>query len=169
MQLTHENSNFPERKFPIVLVADGINSPANAGSLFRLADAFNIQKIVFCGKPIDLSSNRLKRTARSTAQTVTFEQREDTVTACEDLLSRGYCLFALEIAENSTSVSSFDFKKIDKVGLIIGNENVGISDEVLQLSHYRIHITMFGKNSSMNVAQATGIAFFEITKSLRSI
>ena len=50
--------------------------------------------------------------------------------------------------------------------LIVGNENFGIDKDLLEWSDQKVHINMFGINSSMNVAQATGIALFEITKSV---
>ena len=58
--------------------------------------------------------------------------------------------------------------RLKKVALIVGNEISGISEELLKLADNRLHITMFGRNSSMNVAQSAGIALYEITKSLPS-
>ena len=51
--------------------------------------------------------------------------------------------------------------------MLIGNEIDGISETFLKKSHQVIHIEMFGKNSSMNVVQATGIALYELTKKMR--
>jgi tRNA G18 (ribose-2'-O)-methylase SpoU len=170
IQLTHSSTAFKERKFPIVLVLDSINSPANVGSLFRLADAFNIEKIIFCGNTFaDLSSSRLKRTARSTVKTIPTEDFGSTVKACLDLSSRGYSIFALEITNTSEAVDSLAYNEYEKIALVIGNENAGIEKDVLKIAHKSLHINMFGNNSSMNVAQAAGIALFEITKSLLSV
>lgn len=166
-QLTHENTVFEEKKFPIVLVLDNITGPANIGSLFRLADAFNIEKIIFCGTAPDLKSNRLRRTARSTTGTVMCEETESTTETCISLAAEGYEILALEITEGSLAIDSISYNKFKKVALVLGNENMGIDEEVLKMVSYKLHITMFGKNSSMNVAQAAGIAFFEITKSLQ--
>lgn len=170
IQSSHENSGFKEKKFPIILVLDSITSPANIGSLFRLADAFNIEKIIFCGtESPDLNSNRLKRTARSTINSVAHEHQEDILAACNELSENGYELFALEIAEGSEAIDSVNFGDHKKVALVLGNENTGISEGVLKKVNKSLHINMFGKNSSMNVAQAAGIALFEITKSLQPV
>ena len=168
-QLDHENSLFSEKRFPIVIICDGIKSPANAGSLLRLADAFNIEEVIFCGPEIDLSSNRLKRTARATINSVKILQKNDILETCHDYSNKGYSLFALEITKESLPVQSLDYNRFSKIALILGNENVGISEEVLEVSHRLIHINMYGKNSSMNVSQAAGIALFEITKSFDAI
>lgn len=169
IQHSHDTTNFEEKKFPIVLLLDEVLSPANIGSIFRLADAFNVEKIIFCGSPVDLESNRMKRTARSTIDSVAHEQVEDVMETCRALSQDGYLMMALEIAQDSEPIQNVDFSKIKKVALILGNENSGIKENLLAQADKKLHINMFGKNSSMNVAQATGIALFEITKSLQPI
>ena len=170
IQSTHENSGFKETKFPLVLILDSVTSPANIGSLFRLADAFNIERIIFCGPtPPDLGSNRLKRTARSTMNSVLHDYKENILETCRELNRKEYQIFSIEIAEGSKSIDSMTYSEFDKIALILGNENAGIQEEILKMSDEKLHINMFGKNSSMNVAQAAGIALFEITKSLRPI
>ncbi|HET8855844.1 MAG TPA: TrmH family RNA methyltransferase [Salinimicrobium sp.] len=166
LQLTHRESNFTEKKFPVILVLDGLTSPANIGSIFRFSDSFNIEKMIFCGFSPDLQSNRLRRTARSTLEKVSFGHEEKAVEACKELKKKGYNLVALEITDRSISVEDYPVTTGQKIALIIGNEKTGISEEVLKMAKQGIHITMFGKNSSMNVAQATGIALYEITKKL---
>lgn len=169
MQKTHETTEFLEKKFPLILVLDEISSPANLGSLFRLADAFNIEKIIFCGTGVDLKSNRLKRTARSTVQNIVFEEHEDLKTVCLELKNSGYTLLALEIAAGSMAVEDHDYSSYTKIALVLGNENSGIQDQILKLADKMVHITMFGTNSSMNVTHAAAIALFEITKSLQPV
>lgn len=166
IQHTHQTTEFQEKKFPIILLLDHVVSPANIGSLFRLSDAFNIEKIIFAGSQVDLDSNRLKRTARSTIESVEHEQVEDAISACESLSKNGYTLIALEIAKDSLAVQEINFEQFEKVVLILGNENNGIKEKLLKKADKKVHINMFGQNSSMNVAQAAGIALFEITKSL---
>lgn len=139
---------------------------ANIGSLFRLADAFSIEKILFCGSPVNLNSNRLKRTARATVEKVPSEYYEEAPEAFLKYESLGYKPFALEITGDSVPLQSFNFAEEQKILLVVGNERHGISKQLLEKIEVKMHINMFGHNSSMNVAQATGIAFYEITKTL---
>ena len=46
MQLNHYNSKFKAKKFPIILLTDHVVRPANVGGLFRIADAFGVQKLI---------------------------------------------------------------------------------------------------------------------------
>ena len=50
--------------------------------------------------------------------------------------------------------------------LIIGNENHGVSDDLLRQSDIVLHIEMYGNNSSMNVTHAAAIALYELTKKM---
>ncbi|MGA9326035.1 MAG: TrmH family RNA methyltransferase [Salegentibacter sp.] len=165
-QLSHYQSKFQVKQFPIVLILDEVSGEANIGSLFRLADAFNIEKIIFCGIPPNLSSNRLKKTARNTQEQVKFEVFETTSEAVESCKNDGYELFCLEISSDSVAIDSVAYDQYSKIALVIGNEANGISEEILHKSRKNLHINMYGNNSSMNVAQAAGIALFEISKSI---
>lgn len=166
-QLSHNEHLTPTFKFPVILLTDNLMGDANIGSLFRLADAFNIEKLVFCGTPINTNSNRLKKTARATYKTVEYEEWEDALEAIRNYKEKGYITYALEITSDSVELDKIDFSNEEKIIIVAGNERHGISGMLLDEIENKIHIRMFGHNSSMNVAQAAGIAFYEITKTLR--
>lgn len=142
---------------------------ANIGGLFRLADAFNIEKIIFTGTPVNLSSNRLKRTARATVNTVPNEFFEDPLRPLKLYMEMGYEPVALEITEDSRPIHEIKFGNKKKILLVVGNERHGITSDLLQKIDLKVHINMYGRNSSMNVSQAAGIAFYEISKTLPSL
>lgn len=167
-QLSHQQSPFENKAFPVVLILDNITGEANIGSIFRLADAFNIEKLVFCEYPPNLKSNRLKKTARNTHNTVDFEFWEHTSEAIDEYLGKDYLLYSLEITSDSIPVDEFSYSENKPIALVLGNEAFGIKESILHKSHKCLHINMYGANSSMNVAQATGIALYEITKTIRA-
>ncbi|MCX7549458.1 TrmH family RNA methyltransferase [Xanthomarina sp. F2636L] len=162
-QLTHYNSQFSKQKFPIILVCDNITNAPNIGSLFRTADAFGIEKLIFCGSPIP-SGRKMTKTSRATEKVVPYEEKDNTLDIIKQLKSENYHVISLEITNNSLSLDTYIFPKEQKLALIIGDENFGVSEAVLNLSDAVIHIDMFGQNSSMNVVQATSITLYEITK-----
>lgn len=165
MQLTHYNTNFQQRTFPIILVTDNVVSPSNLGSLLRLSDAFGIEKLVLCGTDVMISRKTL-RTSRATEKTVNFELQDDVNQVIEHYKRNNYQIITLEITQNSHPLQSYTFKTDKPIVLVIGNENFGVSEPVLAHSDQVVHIQMFGKNSSMNVAQAANVALYEITKQL---
>ena len=162
-QLTHYNTQFTKQTFPIILICDNITNAPNIGSLFRTADAFGVEKIIFCGSPIP-SGRKMTKTSRSTEKVVVFEERDSILETIQLLKSEDYQVISLEITNNSQKIDSFTFRKNQKIALIVGDENFGISESVLNLSDGIVQIEMFGHNSSMNVVQATSIALYEMTK-----
>ncbi len=163
-QHTHKSTPFSAKKFPLIIISDGLQSPANIGALFRICDAFGVSEIVFCNASVNLNSSRLQRTSRNTHLKVPFRISEDIISEIDKLRSTGYKAIALEITDMSIPLEEYSLNSSEKIALIIGNENTGISKQVLQVAEDNVHITMFGQNSSMNVIQATSIALYALTK-----
>ncbi|WP_452598170.1 TrmH family RNA methyltransferase [Pontimicrobium sp. MEBiC01747] len=166
MQLTHYNTKFTKHTFPITLVCENVTNAPNIGSLFRIADAFGIEKIIFCTSEIPMG-RKMTKTSRATEKVVDFEVNENISLVINQLKTKGYKIVSLEITDNSTPIHNCQFSKKQPIALVIGDENFGVSEPILALSDTIIHIDMFGQNSSMNVVQATNIALYEITKQLR--
>ena len=167
MQLTHYTTNFKKQNHPITLVCDNISNAPNIGSLFRIADVFGITELVFCGENISLG-RRITKTSRSTEKYVKHHVEPNIETLIKNLKAKKEYLIALEITENSIELSNFKLETNQPIILILGDENFGISPTILELCDATVHINMYGNNSSMNVAQATSIALYELTKQLNS-
>ncbi|MCB0400379.1 MAG: TrmH family RNA methyltransferase, partial [Winogradskyella sp.] len=164
--LTHYTSNFKKKKHPITLICDNITNAPNIGSLFRIADAFNIEELIFCGDNIPIG-RRMTKTSRSTEKYVSH-RIEKTIDDVILQLKETHQIIALEITENSTEINTFKINNNKPIALIIGDENFGVSESVIGQSDAIVHINMYGNNSSMNVVQATSIALYEFTKQLNS-
>ncbi|MFD2827046.1 TrmH family RNA methyltransferase [Leeuwenhoekiella polynyae] len=164
-QLSHETTQTEAPLLPFVLVCDGLSSPANAGSLFRLADALGIAHLYFCNSSINFESTRLKRTARSSEKSIAFSEVEDLAALLSTLKTEGYVILGLELTTTSQPLSEFATHNFEKIALVLGNERHGISDAILNLTNHSIYIPMRGKNSSMNVSQAAAIAAYQLINS----
>ena len=165
MQLTHYTSKFIEKKFPVVLVCDNISNAPNIGSLFRIADAFGIEQLILCGEHTSIG-RKVKKTSRATEKYVNYKFETDVLGALKNLKAQNYQIIAIEITENSKALSNYKFSTNSPIAIVLGDENFGISQEVLKLSDSILHLEMFGNNSSMNVTQAASITLYEITKQL---
>lgn len=161
-QHTHHSTPFAKIPHEIFLLCDQLQSPANIGAIFRLADAFGVTEVIF-NTPVPIHSNRLKRTARTTETSVRYRIEENLVDTLVNLKSKGITPIALEITTKSVPIQRIKKIATQPIVLIIGNERHGVSESLLAASMHT-HITMYGNNSSMNVAQATAIALYELTK-----
>ncbi|MDG1715445.1 TrmH family RNA methyltransferase [Lacinutrix sp.] len=165
MQLTHYTTNFNKKKFPITLVCENVTNAPNIGSLFRIADAFGVEKIIFCGDNITLG-RKMTKTSRATEKVVKHDVNCKVSDVVSGLKALDYQCIALEITEDSEPIHTFRFSAKKPIALLIGDENFGVSEHTLKACDHTIHINMFGQNSSMNVVQATNIALYEITKQI---
>lgn len=165
MQLDHYSTHFKKRSFPITLVCENVTNAPNIGSLFRTADAFGVEKLIFCGSHIPLG-RKMTKTSRATEKVVDFEISEHSLDVVSKLQANGHTIIALEITTHSKSLMSYTFPKNTPIALVIGDENFGVSNAVLELCTDSIHVDMYGQNSSMNVVQATSVTLYEMTRQL---
>jgi len=63
----------------------------------------------------------------------------------------------------NTDKSIYDVE-YKKVGIIIGNESNGVSEEILRLADERIKIPMMGKAESLNASVAAGVVLYEYVR-----
>lgn len=130
-----------------------------------MADAFGVENLILCGDNIQLG-RKVSKTSRATEKVVNHQICESAIEVVNAFKQKDYQIISLEITDNSLPIHNFQFSKQKPIVLVIGDENFGVSDSILELSDAVIHIDMFGQNSSMNVVQATNIAVYEITKQL---
>ena len=74
------------------------------------------------------------------------------------LINNGITLYGGALSK-SVSYDKVDYTK--RIGIVIGNEGNGISDETLDMIN-RIHIPMEGQIESLNAAMAGGIIMYEM-------
>lgn len=164
-QLTHENTPRQATTLPFVLLCDGLSSPANTGSLFRLADALGIKHLYFLNGTPDLNSNRLKRTSRTCEKRVAYSMVENPLALITQLKNEKYSIIGLELTTDSVALNDFN-SELQKIALLIGSERNGISSELLAFADHLLHIPMRGQNSSMNVSHAAAIAAYQLINNL---
>jgi tRNA G18 (ribose-2'-O)-methylase SpoU len=166
MQLTHYTSSFNKKTFPITVLCENVSNAPNIGSLFRICDAFGVEKLVFSGEALPIPSRKMQKTSRATEKYVSYEIITD-IHQYIKKLKKTHCIIAIEITEKSKPLHQQKFNINKPIVLIIGDENFGVSEAVLSQTNEIVHINMFGENSSMNVVQATNVALYEITKQLQ--
>lgn len=166
-QLEHDEIKPTPRRFPICLVLDGVSKPQNVGMIFRLAEAFGVERLLLCGATIAPPNVKVVKSARSTVERVPFEIFEKTTEALAQLRSDGCKLIGLEITAASVDLRHFDFQKLEKTALVVGSEQYGISAEALAQLDACVSIKLYGENSSLNVANAVAIGLFQSLSGVR--
>lgn len=167
-QLEHAMHQEHKDKFPLVFLAHNIDVTRNIGGLFRIADALGVEKIYLTGSSFTPDNPKVKKSSRSTIKYVPFDYVRDPLSVIARLQDDGFTIISLEITSESVPLHQLNLQNGQKICLVLGAENEGVSQALLDVSDMTVHIPMFGVNSSMNVATACAIASYEITKQLES-
>ncbi len=167
IQLNHHEISQNKCTFPIYIICDDIRSPENAGMIFRVSEAFGVQKIYFSSTSPKTDNTRLKRAARSTQQSVENEYSENLEEIIIQLKKDGFNVIGIEITNTSKSINEIKFPLDEKIALVVGAERNGISQQNLELLDFCVHIPMYGNNSSINVVNALAITLYEVSRQLK--
>lgn len=151
----------------IIFVLDNFEHEENIGSAFRLADAFNIKKIIIISNK-EVDTKKIQKTARNCEQYIPFSIHKYSRDALDEIHKMNFIPVNIEITSTSKPLREINFAKIKKVALILGNEKHGVSDEILEQVPLSCHIEMYGNNSSMNVATSLAIATYKVSEDLLS-
>ena len=163
-QLKHIQTINQKHLFPLVVICENLHSPQNVGMIFRISEIMGVQHLYLTGTTPAPPNAKLAKTARSAQKKIPFTQLSEASTTLIALKKEGYSVIGLEITNQSKDIHTFDFKSIEKIALVVGAENGGISATILKQLDQAICIPMFGQLSSLNVATALSIGLYEITK-----
>jgi tRNA G18 (ribose-2'-O)-methylase SpoU len=138
------------RRFPVAGILDNLRSSFNVGSIFRASDCLGVGELALCGITDRPPSVKLARTAMGTIESVAWSHFETTKAAVEHYRARGWRVYALETAHGAVDLRTLsDF---ENTAFVFGNEEFGVSEEVLSLCDACVEIPMMGVKNSLNVA-----------------
>lgn len=155
MQLAHHEIKNHSHNQSITLLLDHVERPANIGLILRTAEGMGVCRVVIASHLYTQLTPKIKRLTRSTEHNIIFEFVENSL----DFLKRTTPqtpIYAIE--KTNKSINYTHLKTIPKSCILVcGNEKNGISQDVLDHCSTHLHIPMYGINTSLNVAVATGI------------
>ncbi len=150
------------KKAPITVILDNLRSAFNVGSIIRTSDCALIEKVIMCGITAHPPHKKLEKTAVGTLDYVQCEYEPFLMDAVKKQQKQGIPVIALETTNKSKIIWNFNFPF--PVSIILGNEALGISPQVLKLVDDIVEIPMLGFKNSINVAVAYGIVIHEIQR-----
>ncbi|KYG78513.1 MULTISPECIES: RNA methyltransferase [Roseivirga] len=173
-KISNEELNRPDletfkeqEKNPIILVLDNLRSMHNVGSAFRTADAFAVEAVYLCGITAQPPHREIHKTALGATDSVEWKYFESTAKACSALKEAGYKIAAVEQADKSTSLETFQPKADEKLALVFGNEVFGVEENVVQSADLCLEIPQFGTKHSINVSVSMGVVLWDILSKLK--
>lgn len=154
------------KRNPIYLVLDNVIDTYNIGSLFRLADAVAAEKLYICGESEYPPNSRIHKAAVGTEEWVPWEKARSTSVVVKKLKKSGVQIVAAEQSKNSIPYTLLSSKTEFPVAIVIGNETMGIGQEVLKMSDVIVELPMFGVNKSLNVWGTGAVIAYKVLEAL---
>jgi tRNA G18 (ribose-2'-O)-methylase SpoU len=164
VQLDHSSHPGAAPPWPLRLLAHDVDIASNVGALFRIADALGVAHVHLSGTSPVPPDPKIRKSARSTERHVAWSYAVDPLQTVAALKAEGWRIVSLELSTRSVALHGLDVGPGDRICLVVGAENSGVCQALLDVSDATVHIEMRGHNSSMNVANACAIATYEIAR-----
>jgi tRNA (guanosine-2'-O-)-methyltransferase len=139
------------------------SNPSNVWACLRTIDSFGMQNVDliidsgrYAGKQA-ISQKKGMRTAMGSAQWLTLTNHGSTEEAIKQIRDvQGYKIYASDLNPNSKDVREIDWDS-GPICVVMGNEDIGISDEMRELADETFTLPMSGFAESFNLSVATSI------------
>jgi len=141
----------------VCFVLEHVNYPVNVGSLFRIADACGAE-VVLAGTTPDPVGPKIAKVARGRQTTVAWRRFADGPAAIEALRAEGFWVAAVELTADALPYHEAPFP--DRVALVLGNEDHGVTRPSLAATDAAVYVPMFGRGASLNVHVAAAVVAY---------
>jgi len=148
-----------------IAVLEDIMNQTNIGAIFRSAAALGIDAVLLTPSCSDPLYRRSVRVSMGTVFQIKWAYLE-----CEPpyyvgkLKDMGFAVTAMALRDDTVSIDDEKLVSEDKLAVILGTEGEGIRKETISLCDYTVKIPMFNGVDSLNVASASAVAFWELSK-----
>jgi tRNA G18 (ribose-2'-O)-methylase SpoU len=147
---------------PIRVVLDGVTHLPNIGTIFRLCDAFRVERLYICGFDLQVHKRKLTKAATGTLAWVPWEPRADAADVVRESRASGFSIAVVELMEGSVPPEAL--RSDAPICLVLGAERHGISPAVLELADQWIEIPTDGLGGSINLTTAAAIVLYEAAR-----
>ena len=151
-----------------VAVLEGIVDSTNIGAIFRSAAALGMDGVLLTS---DCSNPLYRRAIRVSMGTVfqipwTYFPKEADLSAggLTHLKAMGYKTAAMALKEDSVSIDDPGLLSEEKLAVILGTEGDGLASATIDGCDYTVMIPMAHGVDSLNVAAASAVAFWELSR-----
>lgn len=144
----------------LYLVAEAVEKPGNLGSMLRSADASGVNGLIICNKCTDIYNPNVIRASTGALFSVPLAE-----CTSEEALAwlRKHKIATLAATPHTEQIFT-DVDMTQAVAIVVGTEQVGLTELWLKESDIPVRIPMLGKIDSLNVATATTILLYEAAR-----
>ncbi|MGQ9455225.1 MAG: TrmH family RNA methyltransferase [Armatimonadota bacterium] len=149
---------------PLVIMVESGENADNLGMLLRSAEAAGVSGVVLTADTVDPFCRRAVRGSRGAVFVLRIGIQRDSARVVAAARDSGLQV----VASSATAETLYTQIDLTKPSLIVvGNEHVGISEAVRNMSDVVVRIPMFGRIRSLNIAVAASILLYEAVRQRR--
>ena len=162
----------PELRDPIevcrgarrIAVLENVMNPTNLGAIFRSAAALGVDGVLLTAQGSDPLYRRALRVSMGNVFLVPWAYLpEGDWTAF--LGELGFKTAAMALREDAVSIGDPRLLKEERLAIVLGTEGDGLARETIARCDYTVRIPMARGVDSLNVAAASAVAFYQLTRS----
>lgn len=132
------------------IVLDGIRDPGNLGTIIRICDWYGFKQLVLSEDCTEFYNPKVIISSMGS-----FSRIEFTYVDLPTFFKTHKAYKKIGAVLNGENIHQYQFP--DKGFIILGNESMGIRDEIMNLLDERITIPAFGDAESLNVGISTAV------------
>ena len=152
---------FEAGKTPFLLILDRLTDVRNFGAICRTAECAGVDAVIIPEKGgAPMNSDAIKTSAGAMYNIIICKEKHLGHTV-DFLQQSGVQVFS---ATEKAQKLYYDVDFTQPCAIVMGNEETGISKEVLHHSDEKIKLPMEGKTQSLNVSVACGAILYEATR-----
>lgn len=152
---------YEEGRVPFVILLDGLTDTRNFGAIARTAECVGADAIVIPEKgSVSVTPDAVKTSAGALLH-IPVCREKSIAGAVKTLKENGYKIVG---ATEKASINYTDIEYDLPVGIVMGAEDTGISDDVLRACDALGAIPILGNIGSLNVSVAAGVMMYEVVR-----
>lgn len=144
-----------------IAVIDDVCDTTNIGAIFRSAAALGMDAVLLSPTACDPLNRRAVRVSMGSVFLIPWTRLNY---GYNELRSLGFKTVALALRHDSVTIDDPLLKREGKLALILGAEGEGLPLETIRDADFVAKIPMSHNVDSLNVAAASAVAFYEITR-----
>lgn len=144
----------------LICILDGVCDSTNIGAIFRSAAALGVDAVMLTRSCCDPFNRRAIRVSMGSVFLVPWCW----IDSPDSIKEYGFKTVAMALRHNSISLCDPRLKEEPRLALIMGTEGDGLSDSEILGADYVVKIPMSHNVDSLNVAAASAVAFWELSK-----
>ena len=148
-----------------IAVLENVVNPTNIGAIFRSAAALGFDAVALTPSCSDPLFRRSVRVSMGTVFQLPWTyMRSGSPDYVSHLRELGFVTAAMALRKDTVSIRDPRLTSAEKLAVILGTEGDGLKDSTIDACDHTIKIPMAHGVDSLNVAAASAVAFWQLTK-----